>query len=225
MMSRYRVTPPFFQKVHWMTPIFVRFHDEPFLSYDPIFGKVHRMTLMTLTCSKVNNTNMHVTYTPEGQIFVLFAIWWAIFELQANFQKSAWNDPKWSWHVQGQQNQHAYYIHPRGPNFRPFRSMINRFWVTAQFSEKCTEWPQMTLICSRSKIPICMIHTPPGPHFRLFCSTMSRFWVSGQFSEKCTEWPQMTFKNTQIFVRFALRWVVFKEIEIFEFPIGYDVKI
>ena len=111
------------------------------------------------------NTNMHVTYTPEAQIFVCFALRWAVFELRPNFRKSAPNDPKWPWHVQGQIYQHACYIHPRGPNFRPFRSTMSRFWVTAQFLEKCTEWPQMTLTCSRSKIPTCMLHTPLRPKF------------------------------------------------------------
>ena len=31
--------------------------------------------------------------------------------------------------------------------------------------------------------------------------------------------------KVQLFIRFALRWTVFEEIEIFEFPIGYNVKI
>ncbi len=47
-----------------------------------------------------------------------------------------------------------------GPKFRPFRTTMSRFWVTAQLSQKCTEWPQITLTCSRSKIPTCMLHTP-----------------------------------------------------------------
>ncbi len=67
---------------------------------------------------------------------------------------------------------------------------------------------------------------------------MSRFWVTAQISKKCTEWPQndldkFKVKNTnmhvtctleaQFFVRFALRRAVFKEIEMFELPIGYNV--
>ncbi len=56
---------------------------------------------------KVKNTNMHVTYTPEAQIFILFVLRWAVFELGANFRKSAPNDPKWPGHVQGKKYQHA----------------------------------------------------------------------------------------------------------------------
>ncbi len=36
-------------------------------------------------------------------------------------------------------------MHPRDPTFRPIGSMMSRFWVTAQFWEKCTEWPQNDL--------------------------------------------------------------------------------
>ncbi len=71
----------------------------------------------------------------------------------------------WPWHVQGQKYWHECFKHPRGPNFHPFRTTMSRFWVTAQFLEKCTKWPQMTLTCSRSKIPTHMLHTPPMPKF------------------------------------------------------------
>ncbi len=43
----------------------VSLYDEPFLSYGPIFGKVHRMTPNDLDMFKVKNTNMHATYTPR----------------------------------------------------------------------------------------------------------------------------------------------------------------
>ncbi len=61
-------------------------------------------------------------------------------------------------------NRHATYT-PRGPNFCPFHSTMSCFWVTAQFSEKYMEWPQMTMPCSRSNIPTCMRHTPLRPIF------------------------------------------------------------
>ncbi len=116
---------PIFWKVHWMTPndldIFqvkntiihgtytpetkfssLSLSDEPFLSYDPIFWKVHWMTPNDLDMFKVKNTNMHVTYTPGAQIFIHFTLWWAVFELRPNFRKSAPNDPKSPWDVQGQ---------------------------------------------------------------------------------------------------------------------------
>ena len=66
---------------------------------------------------KVKNTNRHVTYIPEAQIFICFALRRAVHELLPNFQKSAPNDP------------------------------------------------HMTLTCSRSKTPTCMLHTPPRPKF------------------------------------------------------------
>ncbi len=89
----------------------------------PNFRKgVHRMTPNDLDTFKVKNTNRHVKYKPEVQIFICFPPRWAVFELWPNFRKSGPNDPKWPWHVQGQKYKHACYIHPRGPNFRPFHS-------------------------------------------------------------------------------------------------------
>ncbi len=52
----------------------VSLYDEPFLSYGPIFGTVHRMTPNDLDMFKVKNTNMHVAYTPEAQMFVRFTL-------------------------------------------------------------------------------------------------------------------------------------------------------
>ena len=43
----------------------VSLHDEPFLSYGPIFGKVYRMTPNDLDMFKVKHTNMHATCTPR----------------------------------------------------------------------------------------------------------------------------------------------------------------
>ena len=149
MMSRYRVTPPFYTE--WPQFSSVSLYEKLFLSYRVLsnFRKSALNDPNDLDMLKVKNTNMHVTYAPEAQIFDRFVLRWAVFELQPNFQKSALNDPKWPWHGQGEKYRYACYIHPRGPNFRPFCSMMSRFWVMAQLSEKCTEWPQMTLICSR----------------------------------------------------------------------------
>ncbi len=48
--------------------------DEPFLSYGPIIGNVHQMTPNDRDRFEVKNTNMHITYNPEAQIFVLFSV-------------------------------------------------------------------------------------------------------------------------------------------------------
>ena len=48
------------------------YYDLTFLSYGPIFGKVHRMTSNYFDTVKVKNTNMHATYTPEAELFVRF---------------------------------------------------------------------------------------------------------------------------------------------------------
>ncbi len=55
--------------------------------------------------------------------------------------------------------------HTWGPNFHQFPFTMSRFWAMAQFWEKTTEWPQITLTCSRSKVPICLLHTSLTPKF------------------------------------------------------------
>ena len=110
------------------------------------------------------------------------------FWVTAQFLEKCTKRPQMTWHVQGQKYQHACYIHPPTP--RPKFSSVSLY----DNFRKRTEWPQMTLTCSRSKIPTCMtcmLHTPWMPNFHLFRSTMSCFRVTAQFWEKCTEWPQM----------------------------------
>ena len=81
------------------------------------FRKVHQMNSNDLGMFKVQYTNIYPTYTPEAHIFVRFALQWTVFELRPIFQKSAPNDPKWLWHVQGKKYQRASYKHPRVPKF------------------------------------------------------------------------------------------------------------
>ena len=163
------------------------------------------------------------------------------FELWPNF-KSASNDPKWpsSWYVEGQKYQDACYIHPLGPNFCPFLCTMNHFWVTGQFLEKCTEWPQMPWHGQGKKYQhACYIH-PWRPNFRPLRSMMSRFWVTAQFLEKCTKWPQMTLtcsrSKTPTCMLHAPLGPKFsfvslydepfsRKMKLFEFSIGYNVKI
>ncbi len=70
-------------------------------------------------------------------------------------------------------------------------------------------------------------HKPPwGPKFLSVLLYDNHFWVTDQCWEKCTEWPQKAFTRSrskvpmfihmicpfeaQIFIRFILRWAVFK---------------
>ncbi len=139
---------------------------------------------------------MHLTYTPEAQIFVGFAHSTDenlfFFNLRPFFRKNAPNDRMWPWRVQGQKYQYACDIHSRGPNFCLFRSTMSRFRVTAQFWEKYIERPQkMTLISSRPTIHICILHTSPSPTFLSISLYDGPFFIYAP-TKKGTEWPQMT---------------------------------
>ena len=65
----------------------VSLYDELFLTFGPSFGKVHRMTPNDLNMFKVKNTKMHTTYAPEAQIFVHFALQWAVLSYGPIFGK------------------------------------------------------------------------------------------------------------------------------------------
>ncbi len=75
--------------------------------------------------------------------------------------------PKWPWPFQGQKYPicASHTVHPGQKYYCPFCSMTIRVWVTTQLWDKCTEWPQITLAFLRSKVPICILHTPPRPKF------------------------------------------------------------
>ena len=160
----------------------VSLYDKRFLSYGPIFGRVHRMTPNDLDMYMVKSSNTHVTYTPKAQIFVPFSLpclWWAVFELRPNFFKSTLNDPKWSWHVQGQIYQHACYIHPR-PKFS-FVSLYDE--------------------------PFLSYHGY-GPIFgKVHQMTPNDL---DMFKVKYTNMDVTYHPEAQIFVRFALQWAVFE---------------
>ena len=86
----------------------VSLYDKQFLSYSPILEKMHQITpKWPWHMFKVKGTHMHTTYITEAQIFIHFGLQWAVFELGSFFQKSASNDPKWCWHVQGQKYQYV----------------------------------------------------------------------------------------------------------------------
>ena len=123
---------------------------------------------------------------PRPKIFNTFAIRWSVFEIRANFVKSAPNDTKMILACSRLKYPYAYYMHPRGSDFHRFCSTMSRLRVTPLFSESATNDPQMTLTGSRSKVRIYMLNTPPRPKFWFSFP----YRVMGQFCEKCTERPQ-----------------------------------
>ena len=116
----------------------------------------------TMTFSKVKNTNMHATYAPEAHIFVRFTLRWAVFELHPFIRKSAQNDPEWPWHVQGEKYQYVCYIHPthEAQIFICLALRLAVFELCLFFRKSAPNDPKITLTCSRSNIPICILHAP-----------------------------------------------------------------
>ncbi len=176
---------------------------------------------------------------------------WIIF-LQNVFQTSALKHPKiiWTWKFEVKSiHVHSTFCYPHAPpstnsthimhmhTTHTFPIFISFRFSSVSLSDKqfsrhgpiLRSHVQMTLTCSRSKIPICIhiLYIPPRTKFSsVFCSMMSWvffFWVMAQYWQKCTEWPQnnldmIMVKNThmhtrdtpeaQIFVSFAVRVVL-----------------
>ena len=154
------------------------------------------MTPSDLDMFKVKNTNMHVTYTPGAQIFVCFALWWAVFELRPNFWKSAPNDPKWPWHVQGQKYQYACYIHPWGPNFRPCFTLRQAvFELRATFRKSAPNDPKWHWHVQSHKYQQHVTYTPEAKIFVRFALQWAVFDLRPTF-QTCApndpKWPRMT---------------------------------
>ncbi len=129
---------------------------------------------------------------------------------------------------------------PQRPGFHPFHSTPSLFRVSPLFGNVYRIIPNDL---DMYKVKITNMHaayTPRGPNFCPFHSTKSHFQVTAQFCKKLTEWQQNkldifkvkgTYMHTryipevQIFIRFALQCAILKQIAIFEFHIGYNVKI
>ena len=86
---------------------------------------------MTLICSKSQIPTGMLIHS-QGPNFCPFHSKINCFWMMAHFRKSAPNDPKWPWHLQGKKYQQSCYIHrwhPQGPNYCLFRSPMSCFWV------------------------------------------------------------------------------------------------
>ncbi len=56
---------------------------------------------------------------------------------------------------------------------------MSHIWNMIQSMGNCTEWPQMTLTFSRSKIPMCVLQIPPPPpRFSRFILWLVIFWAT-----------------------------------------------
>ena len=202
-------------------------YDEPFSSYT-LCWKSAPNDPNDLDMLKVKNTNVYATHTLEAQIFVRFALRWAVFELHPLFRK----------------------VHRMTPNdldmFKvkgtlSFISLYNKpFSSYSPIWEKYTEWPLNAP--DMFKIKNTNVHATYIPETQFFPLFILR-WAIFELRPFFKKVHQMTPKNdrdmfrvkgthlhtyipeAQIFARIAPRWVVFGEIEIFEFPIGYNVKI
>ncbi len=121
-----------------------------FFNYGPIFGKGAR----------INDPKWHwhvqgkkyqpacYIYPPRPKVSSFSFYDEQFFSYSPIFGKGHWMTPN-GLDMFKVRNTNMHDAYTPGPNFRVFRSMMSRFWVTAQFSERCTEWPQMTLTCSR----------------------------------------------------------------------------
>ncbi len=95
---------------------------------------------------------------------------------------------KWPWYVQNvikNTNMHATYT-PETQIFVRFTLWLAIFEYRPFFQKSDQMSPQMTLTCSRLKIPICMLYTPPRPKFLSVSLYNEPIFRYAPFSEKST---------------------------------------
>ena len=192
---------------------------------------------------KVKNTNMHSTYIPSPPPTVMRPKFSSVSHYDELRPFLSEKCTKWPQMVltcsRSKISTCMLHTPPETQIFVRFGLWWAIFELCPLFLEKCPEWPQMTLTCSRSKTPRCMVHTPPRPIFPSVSLYNEPFLSYGPIIGKVhwmtpNDLDMFKVKNTNIpatytprpkFFFFTLRWAVFEEIEIFEFPIGYNVKI
>ena len=129
----------------------------------------------------------HVTGTHMHNTFHHFRSTMSRFWVTPPFRKSTLNNLKWRRHVLGHKYQHACYLHPRGPNFRPFQSTTSHFWAKSALNGD-----KITLTCSRSKVHIWMLHTSPWFRFSSVSLYDETFWET---ETRVPNWLQCKIKS------------------------------
>ena len=135
-----------------------------------ILRKMHQMTPNDLKPYKDKVLHICFTRINESQISLYFAIRWAISELQAIFEKSAPNDPKWSWtcvtcvHV-------STCVHVLLASLIPkFHSVLLSSQPLLRYMacwDKRTEWAQIDLEPCKVKLPYIWIASIPDSQIPL----------------------------------------------------------
>ena len=185
------------------------------------------MTSNELDMFKVKNTNMYSPYTSEIQIFVSFALQWAVFESRPNFRKVHWLTPNDldMFKVKNTNMNAMYTPLPKAQIFVPFALRWAILQLHSFFGKVHRMTPNHLDMFKLKNTNMHATNTPRGPNFCLFLSLMSHFRFTGHFLRTVhlmtPNHPDMfKVKNTnmhatytakaQIYIRFALRWAIFK---------------
>ncbi len=102
---------------------------------------------------------------------------------------------------------HDYFIQATGWSVSLYDEPFSSY---APFPEKYTKWPQITLTTSKSKIPICMLHTPQGPIFVHFTLQWAVFKLRPDVWKSVPKWPwHVHGKNTNMDATYTPRGLYF----------------
>ena len=98
-----KVTPRYVLLVS-LSPKFhsILLYGQPFSSYMPFWTSVTNDSKNKLNPTRSNVPHTYVARIPDSLISVRFALRPDVFEIKPFWEKSAANDPKWHWTIQGQ---------------------------------------------------------------------------------------------------------------------------
>ncbi len=115
---------------------------------------------------------MHTAFTSYGQMFV--SLYDEPFLSYGQYEESALNDPQMKLTCSRRRHTNMHTIYTRNPNFRQFYCTISRF--RASFGKTQNQiTPKLSWRVLRSKVTICILHSPRGPNFHPFLSANSNF--------------------------------------------------
>ena len=113
--------------------------------------------LLTLKCQGHFGVAWCTFLKMDGNIVIVHCTW-------CDICKSAWNDIKGPWHVQGQKYQYGCYIYPRGQIFVHFTIRRAVIELRPNFEKRVPNDHKKTLTCSRSKVTYAYYIHLRGPN-------------------------------------------------------------
>ncbi len=203
-------------------------YGQPFSNYWALRQR-HRMTSPMTLNNKDQRYPIRVLHVYPSSKFNTICSTANCFRVAGHLETSALNDPKITLNTERSKVPlYTCYNYYRIPNFSPCHSMAMLFRVIDHFETSAPNDPNITSKIKRSKVPpyTCCNSVPRVPNFSPFHSTGTRIRVTCHFTQvqqndiehqksKVSHICSVSTAESQISLRFALRFVISNRVTIF----------